>query len=48
MQKWKVTLQSNGKSLHGGYFSDIEEAKQARKDLEKKYWQQSLLKKKVR
>lgn len=39
MQKWKVTLQSNGKSLHGGYFSDIEEAKQARKDLEKKYWQ---------
>ena len=38
MKKWKVTIQIKRKSLHGGYFSDIEEAKQARKDLEQKYW----------
>ena len=38
MNKWKAELEINHKSHFGGYFNDINEAIQARKKLEQKFW----------
>lgn len=47
LQKWKVTLQYNGKSLHGGYFLDIEQAISKRRKMELAYFQDFAYKKEV-